>query len=158
MVEIPIANRIEISKCIVHPNNVKEHPENQIKNLMQLIEWVGFKDPIVLDEGNNVKAGHGRLIAAQKLGMTEVPYVRLEGLSEKQMDLFIYMDNQINESPWINENVQLILKDIPKQDLELFELDWDKAKGAEYKKQEADTIDTELETQHICPQCGFEFD
>ncbi len=125
MVKIPVAGRIELSKCKVHPNNVKEHPEKQIKNLMQLIEWVGFKDPIVLDKDNNVKAGHGRIIAAERLGMTEVPFVTLEGLTKKQMDLFIYMDNQINESPWIKENVELILKEIPKKDLELFDLNWD---------------------------------
>lgn len=92
---------------------------------MQLIKWVGFKDPIVLDKDNNVKAGHGRLIAAERLGMKEVPFVTLEGLTKKQMDLFIFMDNQINESPWIKENVQLLLKEIPMKDLELFDLNWD---------------------------------
>ena len=125
MVKIPAPRLIEISKLKVHPNNVKEHPEKQIKNLVQLIKWVGFKDPIVIDKDNNVKAGHGRLLAAQRLGMTEVPIVLLEGLTKKQMDLFIYMDNQINESPWIKDNVQLLLEDIPMQDLELFDIKWD---------------------------------
>ena len=125
MVKIPVAKMIKLSECKVHPTNVKEHPEKQIKNLMQLIEWVGFKDPIVLDKTNTVRAGHGRLIAAERLGMKEIPYVLLEGLTKAQMDLFIFMDNQINESPWIKENVQLILKDIPKKDLEMFDLNWD---------------------------------
>ena len=125
MVKIATAQLIEISKVKLHPNNVKEHPEKQIKNLMQLIEWVGFKDPIVLDKDYLCRAGHGRLIAAERLGMTEVPFVTLEGLTKKQMDLFIYMDNQINESPWIKENVQLLLKEIPKKDLALFDLNWE---------------------------------
>lgn len=126
---------IEVTKVKTHPNNVKEHPEKQIKNLMQLIKWVGFADPIVLDKQNQLKAGHGRLIAAKKLGMTQVPYVLLEGLTKKQMDLFIYMDNQINESPWIKDNVELILKDIPMKDLEIFELDWDGIRTPEYPEE-----------------------
>ena len=125
MVKIAAPRLIEVTKVKVHPNNVKEHPEKQINNLIQLIKWVGFKDPIVLDKDFNCKAGHGRLIAAQKLGMKEVPYVLLEGLTKEQMDLFIYMDNQINESPWIKENVQLLLQDIPMKELELFDLNWD---------------------------------
>jgi len=126
---------IELSECKIHPTNVKEHPEKQIKNLMQLIEWVGFKDPIVLDKTNTVRAGHGRLIAAERLGMKEIPYVLLEGLTKSQMDLFIYMDNQINESPWIKENVQLILKDIPKKDLEMFELNWDGVRAPDIQEE-----------------------
>ena len=125
---------IEISKVKLHPNNVKEHPDKQIRNLMQLIEWVGFKDPIVLDKDNTCRAGHGRLLAAERLGMTEVPYVLLDGLTKKQMDLFIFMDNQINESPWIKENVQLLLKEIPKKDLELFDLNWDGVRNQDVKE------------------------
>lgn len=157
-IKIPVTKMMNISDIKIHPNNVKEHPEHQIDNLVQLIQWIGFKDPIVLDKDNTVRAGHGRLLAAQKLGMTEVPYVLLEGLTAKQMDLFIYMDNNINESPWIKENVELLLKDIPMKDLDLFTLDWEKVKGEEFEKESADSITGELETRHQCPQCGFEFD
>lgn len=139
MVKIPTPQLIEVSKVKVHPKNVKEHPEKQISNLIQLIKWVGFKDPIVLDKDNNCKAGHGRLLAAQKLGMNEVPYVLLEGLTKKQMDLFIYMDNQINESPWIKQNVELLLEQIPLKDLELFDLEWENIRKTEIPE-EADDI------------------
>lgn len=139
MVKIAAPRLIEVTKVKVHPNNVKEHPEKQINNLIQLIKWVGFKDPIVLDKDFNCKAGHGRLLAAQKLGMKEVPYVSLEGLTKKQMDLFIYMDNQINESPWIKENVQLLLEEIPMQDLELFDINWDGVRDPSVKE-ESDPI------------------
>jgi hypothetical protein len=125
VVKIPAHRLIEISKIRVHPNNIKEHPEKQIKNLVQLIKWVGFKDPIVIDKTGEIKAGHGRLIAAKRLGMEKVPFVELEGLTKKQMDLFMYMDNQINESPWIKENVQLLLQEIPMKDLETFDIDWE---------------------------------
>ena len=135
MVKIPVVGMIDVAKLKTHPNNVKEHPEKQIKNLMQLMKWVGFKDPIVIDKDDNLKAGHGRIIAAERLGMKEVPFVRLEGLTKKQMDLFIYMDNQINESPWIKDNVELLLQDIPMKDLEMFDLQWDGIRKVDYKEE-----------------------
>jgi len=116
---------IEISRLKRHPNNIKKHPEEQIKNLMELMKIVGFKDPIVIDKKEEIKAGHGRLDAAEKLGMKRVPYVPLEGLTKKQMDLFMYMDNYVNESPWIDDNVQLLLENISLPDLNSFEVNWD---------------------------------
>jgi len=139
VVKIPAPRLLEVSKLKVHPNNVKEHPEKQIKNLVQLIKWVGFKDPIVVDKDNNVKAGHGRLLAAQRLGMEQVPTVLLEGLTKKQMDLFIYMDNQINESPWIKDNVQLLLQEIPMKDLETFDIDWQEVREPQIVEEEYPT-------------------
>jgi len=116
---------IEISRLKRHPNNIKKHPEEQIKNLMELMKIVGFKDPIVIDKKEEIKAGHGRLDAAELLGMTRVPYIPLEGLTKKQMDLFMYMDNYVNESPWIDDNVQLLLENISLPDLNTFEVNWD---------------------------------
>ena len=116
---------IEISRLKKHPNNIKKHSEEQIKNLMELMKMVGFKDPVVIDKKENIKAGHGRLEAAELLGMKKVPYIPLEGLTKKQMDLFMYMDNHVNESPWIEDNVQLLLEDVPLPDLDTFSVDWD---------------------------------
>lgn len=136
MVKIPAPRLIEVTNVKVHPNNIKEHPEKQIKNLMQLIKWVGFKDPIVIDKTGEIKAGHGRLIAAKRLGMEKIPYVELEGLTKKQMDLFMYMDNQINESPWIKENVQLLLQEIPMKDLETFDIDWQGVRVPQFEEEQ----------------------
>lgn len=116
---------IEISKLKLHPNNIKSHPQEQINNLKKLIQMIGFKDPIVIDKFGEVKAGHGRLLAAQELGMKQVPYIPLEGLTKKQMDMFMYMDNQVNESPWIDDNVQLLLQDMPETILENYDVNWD---------------------------------
>jgi len=116
---------IEITKLKRHPHNIKKHPEEQIKNLMELMRIVGFKDPVVIDKKCEIKAGHGRLEAAINLGMTRVPYIPLEGLTKKQMDLFMYMDNQVNESPWIDDNVQLLLQDMPETILENYDVNWD---------------------------------
>ena len=117
---------INIKELKPHPNNLKKHPESQITTLIKLIEMVGFKDPIVIDKKFNIKAGHGRLEAAKKLKMKNVPCIYIEGLTQKQMDLFMYLDNHVNESPWIQDNIDLIFQDIPLIDLEQFpEINWE---------------------------------
>jgi len=126
MVKIPSPQMIEVSQLKSHPTNVKDHPESQINNLVKMIEMVGFNYPIMIDDTNTIRGGHGRLLAAKQLGMTEVPCIRLEGMTTEQLDLFIYMDNKINESPWNKENLKLVLKDIPTIELETYDLEWDK--------------------------------
>lgn len=131
-VKIPKPTLIDITKLVRHPNNLKKHTESQITTLTKLIEMVGFKDPIVIDKKFNVKAGHGRLEAAEKLEMTEVPCIFIEGLTQKQMDLFMWLDNHVNESPWIQDNIDLIFDDMPLIDLEQFpEINWDNIIPAE---------------------------
>ncbi len=149
---------IEISKLKLYPNNIKSHPESQINNLKKLMQMVGFKDPIVIDKQGEVKAGHGRLLAAEELGMSRVPYIPLEGLTKKQMDMFMYMDNHVNESPWIDDNVQLLLQDMPKTILENFDVNWDDIVENESQEESIKILDKELETNHQCPKCGYEFD
>lgn len=125
-IKIPKIFLVDVTKLIRHPNNLKKHTESQILTLTKLMQMVGFKDPIVIDKKFNVKAGHGRLDAAEKLGMKQVPCIYIEGLTQKQMDQFMYLDNHVNESPWIQENIDLIFQDMPLIDLEQFpEINWD---------------------------------
>ncbi len=132
---IPTPKLIDVNKIKKHPNNIKEHPAEQINNLMKLMKIVGFKDPIVLDKEYEIKAGHGRLEAAINLGMKKVPWIPLEGLTKKQMALFMYMDNHVNESPWILDNVQLLLEDVPLSDLKEFEVGWDEVFDREIEEE-----------------------
>lgn len=125
-IKIPKPVLINIKELKPHPNNLKKHTEAQITTLTKLIEIVGFKDPIVIDKKFNIKAGHGRLEAAKKLKMETVPCIYIEGLTQKQMDLFMYLDNHVNESPWIQDNINLLFQDMPLIDLEQFpEINWE---------------------------------
>jgi len=118
---------IEITKLKKNSLNVKEHPAEQIHDLAELIKLIGFKDPIVIDKSqdNLIFAGHGRLDAAELLGMPAVPWYPLKGLSEDQKKLFLIMDNRVNESPWNLEAVKIILNEIPKIELENYQLTLD---------------------------------
>lgn len=126
IIKIPKPVLINIEKLIPNPQNLKDHSKSQVETLTKLIKLVGFKDPIVIDKKFNIKAGHGRLLAAKKLEMKKVPCIYIENLTKKQMDLFMYLDNYVNESPWITDNVELIFDDMPKMELEEWpEINWD---------------------------------
>lgn len=143
-IKIPIPILMDIVELKKHELNVKEHPESQINNLMNLIKMVGFKDPIVIDRDNIIWAGHGRLEAAFRLAMAQVPIIYLEDLSESQKKLFMYMDNQINESPWVMENVKILLGDVPQIELEQFQVDFN------------DILDITIEEEQEIPEVPVE--
>jgi len=125
-IKIPTPVNLNINDLILNENNVKEHPKEQIHDLVELIKMVGFKDPVVIDDKNNVWAGHGRLLAAKILEMSTVPCIYLEGLTEDQKKVFMLMDNKVNESPWIKQNIQLIYDSVEPLTFEPFQMDFEK--------------------------------
>ena len=125
MVTIPKHVMVPIEKLKPHPKNIKHHPRDQIQDLMKLIELEGFKDPLVLDKNFTIFAGHGRLEAAKKLKMSEVPCIFLQDLDEKTKAWILLADNRINDSPWIKENVSLVLEDIGSMNFPEFNMNFE---------------------------------
>ncbi len=121
-IKIPKPELIPISKLRRNPKNIKLHPKEQIHDLIKLMEMVGFKDPIVIDREYNIWAGHGRLDAAEILKMDKAPCIFLDDLSEEQKKVFLLMDNKVNESDWVKENVQLIFDEISPAAFDDFEM------------------------------------
>jgi DNA modification methylase len=78
------------------PGNPRRHPESQIISLMKSIKRV-WTNPILIDEAGTILAGHGRLEAAKRLGMTEVPTVMLNGLSPAEKRAVVIADNRLPE-------------------------------------------------------------
>jgi len=87
-----------IASLIPYDRNPKTHPDSQINQLVESIKEWGWTVPILIDEGDNVIAGHGRLYAAQKLEMDEVPCLVIGGLSESQKKAYIIADNKLGEN------------------------------------------------------------
>ena len=93
-------NQIEnkrIVDLIPYPQNPKMHPDNQIEQLANSIREWGWTIPILVDESNNVLAGHGRLYAAKLLEMQEVPCITASGWSDEQKKAYIIADNKLTE-------------------------------------------------------------
>jgi ParB-like chromosome segregation protein Spo0J len=89
---------VALAKIEAYPNNAKVHPEVQIGQIMASIRQFGFINPILIDRAGEVVAGHGRLLAASRLGMAQVPVIRLGHLTPEQAKALRIADNSIAES------------------------------------------------------------
>ena len=83
-----------------YAKNAKRHPDDQVQHIANSIREFGFRQPIVVDADNVVVIGHGRLLAAKKLGLDAVPVVRADDLTEAQIKALRLADNKTNESEW----------------------------------------------------------
>ena len=99
--------------------NARTHSKKQVRQIADSITEFGFVTPILIDAGNKVIAGHGRLAAAKLLGMTTVPAVRIEHLSEAQVRAFALADNRLAElAGWDKELLALELQDLSNLQIE----------------------------------------
>lgn len=103
-----------------YKKNAKKHPETQVEHIANSIKEFGFRQPIVVDKDNILVIGHGRLLAAQKLGIESVPCVRADDLTEEQIKALRLADNKTNESEWDFDILSGELNDIFDIDMEQF--------------------------------------
>lgn len=89
--------RVAVDKLIPYVNNAKQHSASQVTKIASSIREFGFLNPVLIDASYNVIAGHGRILAAKKLQMDEVPCLFVEGLSEAQRKAYILADNRLSE-------------------------------------------------------------
>ncbi len=100
-------------------NNARTHSARQIKQIANSIEAFGFTNPILIDDSNKVIAGHGRLAAAQLLGLETVPTIRLENLSRAEIRAYVIADNKLAENAgWDSEILAIELQDLMALDLD----------------------------------------
>lgn len=88
---------VSIDTLIPYARNSRTHTEEDVAELAGMIREFGWTEPVILWRDNKVAAGHARLRAARKLGMTEVPCIRRENLSEDQFRAYVIADNRIAE-------------------------------------------------------------
>jgi DNA modification methylase len=81
-----------------HQRNARTHSATQIRQLAESIRTFGFTNPVLLDEEDRIIAGHGRAAAAKRLGMAEVPTIRLASMTEAQKRAYILADNKLAEN------------------------------------------------------------
>jgi hypothetical protein len=86
---------IAIDALKPYPGNARTHDEAQIEALAAAIRELGFRDPVEVDDDNMILAGHGRVLAAHRAGLAQVPCVRHAGLTEAQKRAYVLSNNQI---------------------------------------------------------------
>jgi DNA modification methylase len=104
---------------IPYVNNARTHSEQQVLQIAASIKEFGFNSPVLVDGENGIIAGHGRVLAAKKLGLDEVPTIELKHLTKTQKRAYIIADNKIAlNSGWDDEMLKLEM-------IELNDLDFD---------------------------------
>src|SRR5262245_18334033 len=102
-----------IEKVIPSPRNARTHSDAQVAEIAGSIQLFGFTNPILVGEGGALIAGHGRLAAARKLALQEVPVIALYGLSEVRQRQLMLADNRIAlNAGWDLDMLRLELTDL----------------------------------------------
>jgi len=102
-----------IKDLIPYVNNSRTHSDQQIMQVASSIKEFGFTNPILLDGESGIIAGHGRLLAAKKLGMEKVPTIELSHLSEAQKKAYVIADNKLAlNAGWDMEILAIELQDL----------------------------------------------
>jgi ParB-like chromosome segregation protein Spo0J len=149
---------IPISEIIPYGKNPRRN-DGAVEVVAKSIREFGFRVPIILDKNNVIIAGHTRLKAAIKLGMFEVPVVRVKDLTEDQTRALRLMDNKSHEySDWDFELLLEELDELKKADFDLdltgFK-DTDIENITKYLDGKAKEIDEDIPTENECPKCGY---
>ena len=87
--------RRKVADLIPYANNARTHSDEQVAQIAASIKEWGWTNPILIDEAGGIIAGHGRVMAARKLGINEVPVMIAKGWSKAQTKAYVLADNQL---------------------------------------------------------------
>jgi ParB-like chromosome segregation protein Spo0J len=162
--------QIPVSDLIPYARNARTHSEQQVGQIAGSIQEFGFNVPVLIDGQNSIIAGHGRVLAAQRLKLDTVPCIRLTHLTDAQRRAYILADNRIAlNSGWDEAMLQVELAELHADEVDLGLLGFE---AGELEKllnlmptddalpdSSAKEINPdEFSMQAKCPRCQFEFD
>lgn len=144
-----------VSDLIPYIRNARTHSESQVAQIAASIKEFGFLSPILIAEDNTILAGHGRLAAARKLGLTKVPCVKESHLTETQRRAYIIADNKLSlNAGWDEDILAIELSELQGADFDLDLLGFDESELASIfeddKEVEDDDFDVEEELNKPC--------
>lgn len=183
-----LAHRIEVwpvDRLKPYERNARTHSPAQVAKIAASLAEFGFVNPVLVDSSDGIIAGHGRMLAARSLGLTDVPVIVLDHLTEAQRRAYILADNKLaelagwdveilrDEIAWLdNDGADLLAAGFSDDELTEFLGDGilpDGMKEAEAAPAPAQTQSRVIEGSkeysaddfntfdHQCPKCGFEF-
>jgi DNA modification methylase len=118
--------RIGVETLLPYAKNSRTHSDEQVAQIAASIKEFGFNNPILIDKENTIIAGHGRLLAARRAGMVDVPCIRLDHLTETQRKAYVIADNRLAlNAGWNNEMLTIELNELLADDFALDILGFD---------------------------------
>ena len=160
----------KVEALIPYAKNSRTHSDAQVAQIAASIREFGWTNPVLIDGENGIIAGHGRVLAARKLGMDEVPCIELAGLTDTQRRAYIIADNKLGlNAGWDNELLALELGELHAADFDMALLGFDAGELSaamgldslpdqsepESSSKEIDPDDYKMGC--MCPKCGFEW-
>lgn len=155
-------------ELIPYARNSRTHSDEQVAQIAASIKEWGWTTPILVDETGGIIAGHGRLLAARKLKMEQVPTIEAAGWTDAQKRAYVIADNKLAlNAGWDVDALKLELQEI---DLEGFDLQltgfqvgelsamFNEPEFAPGTEQEQGKLDELWPKMITCPHCGDEFD
>lgn len=159
---------VSVSDLIPYAANSRTHSDEQVTQIAASIREFGFTNPILINGEGTIIAGHGRLMAAKKLGLQQVPAITLDHLSKAQQKALVIADNQLALNAGWNmdmlkaeieglnfEGFDLDLLGFSDQEMEAFLQDPIFEPGTEDDQGKLDELAPKMVT---CPKCNHEFD
>lgn len=133
--------RVPVDRVLPYARNARTHSDAQVAQIAGSIAEFGFVNPVLIDQHGIIIAGHGRVMAARKLGLTEVPVVRLEHLTDAQRRALTLADNRIAESAgWDEKLLAEELAQLADEDFKLDVLGFDDAELGNLLGEEPDAL------------------
>ena len=164
--KLPAYKTAAVADLIPYARNSRTHSEAQVSKIAASIREFGFLNPVIVDGSSGIIAGHGRIMAAQKLGIETVPVIEASHLTDAQRRAYVIADNRLAlDAGWDNEMLRVELEDLADADFDLDVLGFDAGElseamglGADFEpgtEEEQGKLDTKTPT--ICPACAHEF-
>lgn len=120
MAEFPDYKTSKVSDLIPYARNSRTHSDEQITKIAASIKEFGFLNPVIIDGDNGIIAGHGRVMAAKKLGMDEVPTVEASHLTDAQRRAYIIADNRLAlDAGWDDEMLRVEFAELAEAEFDL---------------------------------------
>ena len=160
--------RRKVADLIPYARNSRTHSAEQVAQIAASIKEWGWTVPVLIEPDGGIIAGHGRIMAAQKMGIAEVPCMVAEGWSEGQKRAYIIADNKLAlNAGWDMDALKVEFQEIDDLgfNLELTGFDvaemaalFDEPDMSAHESSAKEINPDEYAMDHRCPKCGFEFD
>ena len=157
--------RWPVKRLTPYARNARTHSKEQVAQIAASIQEFGFTNPILVDEDGTIIAGHGRVLAAQKLGLAELPVMVATGWSEAQRRAYVLADNKLAlNAGWDTDMLRVELTDLRGMGFDLGLAGFSESELSDFLidpsfqpvgKDEQGRLDER--TPIVCPECGHKF-
>ena len=164
----PTYKTVSVASLVPYARNSRTHSPQQVDKIAASIREFGFLNPIIVDAENGIIAGHGRVMAAQKLGLADLPVIEASHLTEAQRRAYVIADNRLAlDAGWDNDLLKVELQDLDSQGFDLtltgFELGeltslFDEPNFEPGTEDDQGKLDELAPKMIQCPHCGQDFD